>query len=359
MAADHTSGANAATSARSQATEVGEGTGAPAYWQVPPVQVRPEQQSLPPVRQSWPRIWQRQVPIVEPVGRSQSISPQQSMLRRQLSPLRRHWQAPLTQSTVPQHSRLLVHGTGGSVVVSAGGRQHLRLMPEGCAPHSKPEQHVDAPPSPVAMPPSPTMQSSPGGMQPGVRQRPPRHSRPEQQPSLVVHISSSRRHAHVPDADIMPVGRLHRAPPQQSESVMHVASRARQVQRPFMQSCQPQQSSCAVHAPPVLRQQVRVPPGCSPQVASPQQAWPAMQVRPSARHIPPSPPSAPVPPSVPVPPSDPVPPSEPPSRGTSVPASAMRRHTPIVQEEPAQHSLVSWQLRPSAWQAQRPPVQSM
>lgn len=155
------------------------------------------------------------------------------MLRMQLSPLRRHWQAPLTQSTVPQHSRLLRHGTGGSIVERAGGRQHLRPMPAGCTPHSKPEQQMLAPPSPVGMPPSPTMQSSPGGMQPGVRQRPLRHSSPEQQPSLEVHDSSSRRHAQVPAADIIPMGRLQRAPPQQSASVRQEASRARQVHRPF------------------------------------------------------------------------------------------------------------------------------
>ncbi len=328
------------------------------------MQVVPAQQSLPPVRQSWPRIWQRQVPIIAPAGRLQSIEPQQSMSRRQLSLSRRHWHAPLTQSTVPQHSRLLVQGTGGSVVVRAGGRQHLRLMPAGCAPHSKPEQQVVAPPSPVGMPPSPMEHESPGGMQPGVRHRPLRHSRPEQQPSLDVHISSSRRQAQVPDADIIPIGRLQRAPPQQSLSVMHVASRARQAQRPLVQSCQPQQSVCAVHIPPALRQQVLVPPGCCPQVASPQQAWPIVQVRPSGRHIPPSPASPPSPltPSrgtSPVVLSPPVPASVP-SRGTSVPASAIiRRHTPMVQARPVQHSLFSWQLRPSAWQAQRPPVQSM
>jgi len=235
-------------------------------------------------------------------------------------------------------------------------------MPAGWAPHSKPEQHVVAPPSPVGMPPSPMEHPSPGGMQPGVRHRPLRHSRPEQHPSLDVHISSSRRQAQVPEADIIPAGRLQRAPPQQSLSVMHVASRARQVHRPLWQSCQPQQSSCAVHAPPALRQQVEAPPGCCPQVAPGQHVWPAVQVALSGRHIPPSPPSppsrgpSPVAPSPPMLPSPPVPPS----RGPSVPASALiRRHWPIWQVRPEQHSLFSWQLRFSAWQAQRPPLQSM
>ena len=43
-----------------------------------------------------------------------------------------------------------------------------------------------------------------------------------------------------------------------------------------------------------------------------------------------------------------------------VPASGRDgRHTLLVHVRPVQHSLVSWQLRPEAWQAQRPPVQSM
>lgn len=204
-----------------------------------------------------------------------------------------------------------MQGTGGSLVVSAGGRQQRLPMPVGCAPHSKPEQHTPA---------SPVPQDSPGGVQPGVRHRPLRHSRPEQQPSLDVHISSSRRHAQVPVADIIPVGRLQRAPPQQSMSVRQLPSRAWQVHRPLVQSCQPQQSSCDVHMLPVLRQQVRTPPGCSPQVAPLQQVWPVVQVAPSATHIPPSPPSPEVPsPEAPSPVRSPVtsavasPPSMPPS----------------------------------------------
>ncbi len=77
------------------------------------------------------------------------------------------------------------------------------------------------------------------------------------------------RHAQVPAVDMgAPIGRLHAAPPQQSASVMHDDSGGRHSQRcvVVLQSCQPQQSSCALHEPPALWQQVRVPPGCSPHV---------------------------------------------------------------------------------------------
>ncbi len=74
--------------------------------------------------------------MVDPAGRLQSMRPQQSMSRMQVSLARRHAHAPFTQSTVPQHSRLDRHDTGGSLVVSAGERQHLRSMPDGCIPHS-------------------------------------------------------------------------------------------------------------------------------------------------------------------------------------------------------------------------------
>ncbi len=48
------------------------------------------------------------------------------------------------------------------------------------------------------------------------------------------------------------------------------------------------------------------------------------------------------------------------SPGTSTPASAIiGRHTLLWQVRPEQHSAVSWQLRPEAWHAQRPPLQSM
>jgi hypothetical protein len=67
-----------------------------------------------------PRGWQRQVPIVEPMGRSQSMRPQHSTSAMQLSFARRHTQLPPVQSTVPQHSVLFMHDTCGSVVVSAG-----------------------------------------------------------------------------------------------------------------------------------------------------------------------------------------------------------------------------------------------
>jgi hypothetical protein len=38
---------------------------------------------------------------------------------------------------------------------------------------------------------------------------------------------------------------------------------------------------------------------------------------------------------------------------------AVRRHAPIWHASPEQHSLLSLQPRPSAWHAQRPPLQSM
>jgi hypothetical protein len=66
----------------------------------------------------------------------------------------------------------------------------------------------------------------------------------------------------------VPMGRLHAAPLQQSVSVMHDASAGRHSQRRVvvLQSCQPQQSSCAAQAPPALWQHVRMPPGCSAQL---------------------------------------------------------------------------------------------
>lgn len=122
-------------------------------------------------------------------------------------------------------------------------------------------------------------QLSPGAVHPGVRQRPPRHSRPEQHPPLPVPPSPvpasppepavqawlRPRQAQVPIVDMgVPVGRLHAAPLQQSASVMHDDSAGRHSQRRVvvLQSCQPQQSTCAMHDPPVLWQQVCVPPGC-------------------------------------------------------------------------------------------------
>lgn len=48
--------------------------------------------------------------------------------------------------------------------------------------------------------------------------------------------------------------------------------------------------------------------------------------------------------------------------GTSIPPSGIEvigRHTLLWQVRPEQHSAVSWQLRPEAWHAQRPPLQSM
>lgn len=86
----------------------------------------PAQQSLPPGRQNWPRIWQRQVPMVAPIARSQSIAPQQSELLMHDSPVRRQTHAPPWQRLVPQHSLLFMHDTGVDIVVSAGVRQQRR-----------------------------------------------------------------------------------------------------------------------------------------------------------------------------------------------------------------------------------------
>ncbi len=92
---------------------------------------------------------------------------------------------------------------------------------------------------------------------------------PPSVPEPMVQVWSSRRHAQVPIVDIgVPVGRSQAAPLQQSLSVMHDASRGRHVQRrvEVSQSCQPQQSACALHDPPTLWQQVLDPPGCMPHV---------------------------------------------------------------------------------------------
>ncbi len=71
------------------------------------------------------------VPCVAPIGRLQSIAPQQSTLSMQGSPLRRHTQLPPWQRLNPQHSEPVVQLTVGAVVVSGARRQHVRL-PEGC-----------------------------------------------------------------------------------------------------------------------------------------------------------------------------------------------------------------------------------
>ncbi len=92
------------------------------------LQDNPEQQSLPPMRQNWSRIWQRQVPMVEPMGRSQSIAPQHSKLLMQLCPLVWQTQRPPEQRDCPQHSPWVMQSTGGSVMVRAGKRQQVRPM---------------------------------------------------------------------------------------------------------------------------------------------------------------------------------------------------------------------------------------
>jgi hypothetical protein len=96
---------------------------------------------------------------------------------------------------------------------------------------------------------------SPGARQPGARQRPLRHSRPEQQPSLLVHASRFCEHAQVPAPVVCPIGRWQRAPPQQSLSLEQVSSRRRQMHRPPVQSIAPQQSRATVHTAFWPRQQ--------------------------------------------------------------------------------------------------------
>ncbi len=76
-------------------------------------------------------------------------------------------------------------------MTSAGSREQV-LMPPGCTPQRKPPQHMPASADDMVL------HWSPGARQPGARQRPPRHSRPEQQPSLSVQVSNSRLHAQVP-----------------------------------------------------------------------------------------------------------------------------------------------------------------
>lgn len=60
-------------------------------------QVEPAQQSLPPGKQKPPRCWQRQVPMVAPMGRSHCIAPQHSSAFRHDSPSRRQTQLPPLQ----------------------------------------------------------------------------------------------------------------------------------------------------------------------------------------------------------------------------------------------------------------------
>lgn len=83
-------------------------------------QVVPAQQSLLPARQSCPRAWQRQVPIVAPMGRSQSMYPQHSSEFMHDCPLVRQAQLPPLQVLMPQHSELLVHDTCVDDIESAG-----------------------------------------------------------------------------------------------------------------------------------------------------------------------------------------------------------------------------------------------
>jgi hypothetical protein len=87
-------------------------------------------------------------------------------------------------------------------------------------------------------------------------QRPPVHDIAPQQSEPVRHAPIAAAHAQRPP--------VHAAPLQQSASVMHDDSAGRHSQRRVvvLQSCQPQQSSCAMHDPPALWQQVCVPPGC-------------------------------------------------------------------------------------------------
>ena len=186
-------------------------------------------------------------------------------------------------------------------------------------------------------------QVSPGGVHPGMRQRPPRHSRPEQQPSFEVQLSSSRPHTHRRTVPPSSMG-LHAAPPQQSVSSVQVSSPRRQTQRLLVQSIEPQQSRPTVQAPIAGRQQ-KVPPGCWPHARPEQQALaPWVHTAPLAVHIPPSPES----PSMLAEPSPPPgmsmdgrsgrapPPSAPPSL-------AWRTQRPPVHARPAQHSSLSRQ----------------
>lgn len=92
--------------------------------QVEPVmsltQVVPAQQSLPPGRQNPPRCWQRQVPMVDPMGRSHCIAPQHSSAFMHDCPSRRHTQLPPLQVLCPQQSEPRVQLTAVAVMVSAG-----------------------------------------------------------------------------------------------------------------------------------------------------------------------------------------------------------------------------------------------
>lgn len=162
------------------------------------------------------------------------------------------------QRLFPQQSSCRVQLTLVAVVVSAGKRQQVRMDPLGCDSQRYPPQHI-----PASGPVIP-LQVSPGARQPGARQRPPRHSRPEQHPSFEVQFSSIAEHAQVPAPVVMPIGRWHRAPPQQSASFEQVSSRRRHTHIPPVQSIDPQHSRAVVHIDPAARQQ-KVPPGCSPQ----------------------------------------------------------------------------------------------
>ncbi len=114
---------------------------------------------------------------------------------------------------------------------------------------------------PQHAPASAPSQRSPGGVHPGIKHRPLRHSNPEQHPSFDVQGSVSLPHAQVPAVD--PIGRLHLAPPQQSRSEVQVDSRAWQRQVPCVQSIDPQHSRLTVQRPIAGRQQ-KLPPGCAP-----------------------------------------------------------------------------------------------
>lgn len=253
----------------------------------------------------------------------------------QVLPARWHAQWPSVQLEYPQHSEPFMHSVCVPSEVSAGKRQQL-LRPEGWAWHKKPLQHSPASPSP---------QVSPGGLQPGMRQRPPRHSSPPQQPSFEVQLSSCCPHAQRRIVPPSSMG-LHCAPPQQSVSSVQVSSPRRQTQRLLVQSIEPQHSRPVVQAPIAGRQQ-KVPPGCWPHARPEQHTLdPCVHIAPLAMHIPPSPTVA----SIPVPPPSPVPPppSLPPGmsmEGTSPapPSLAERTHRPPVQARPAQHSSLSRQ----------------
>ncbi len=204
------------------------------------------------------------------------------------------------------------------------------------------------------------LHGSPGGLHPGVRQRPLRHSSPEQHPALDVHGSVTIPQVQVPAPVPASPGRAQRAPPQQSRSERHGASPGWHTHACVVlsHSIDPQQSNDVTHDP-IAGWQQNDPPGCTAHAKSPQHAVTlGVHTLPWPTHIAPSastPDSPVVRPSLPLTASIPLVPL------SCTPASIAdgRRQALSWHVSPEQQSELATQYVPDAWHAHIPLRQSI